>query len=118
MANVYDVAYTLEKAIRDSDDFKRLKQLYENVNNDPSSKRLFDSFRETQFELQQKQMMGEDISEEDIQKAQQQFTLIGQHEGIAQLMQAEERMSMIINDITKVVMKPLEELYGAPEGLQ
>ncbi|MEC1715078.1 YlbF/YmcA family competence regulator [Schinkia azotoformans] len=118
MANVYDVAYTLEKAIRDSDDFKRLKQLYDIVNNDASSKRLFDSFRETQFELQQKQMMGEDISEEDIQKAQQQFTLIGQHEGIAQLMQAEERMSMIISDLTRVIMKPLEELYGAPEELQ
>jgi cell fate (sporulation/competence/biofilm development) regulator YlbF (YheA/YmcA/DUF963 family) len=118
MSNVYDSAYSLEKAIRDSDDFKKLKQLYDNVNNDASSKRLFDSFRETQFELQQKQMMGEDISEQDIQMAQQQFALIQQHEGIAQLMQAEERMSMIVSDLTRVIMKPLEELYGAPEGLQ
>lgn len=116
MANVYDAAYSLEKAIRESDDFKRLKQLFDIVNNDESSKRLFDHFRETQFELQQKQMMGQDISDEDIQKAQQQFALIQQHEGISNLMQAEERMSMIINDLTRVIMKPLEELYGLPEG--
>ncbi|HHY74438.1 MAG TPA: YlbF family regulator [Bacillus bacterium] len=118
MTNVYDVAYSLEKAIRESDDFKRLKQLVNSINSNEASKRLFDSFRETQFELQQKQMMGDDISEEDVQKAQQQFTLIQQHEGISQLMQAEERMSMIINDINRTIMKPLEELYGVPEGLK
>lgn len=117
MANVYDAAYSLEKAIRESDDFKHLKQLYDQVNNDVSSKRLFDRFRETQFELQQKQMMGQDISDEDIQKAQQQFTLIQQHEAISRLMQAEERMSMIINDLNRVIMKPLEELYGIPNNL-
>lgn len=118
MANVYDVAYNLEKAIRESDDFKRLKQLYDLVNNDAASKSLFDNFRETQFQLQQKQMMGEDISEEDVRKAEQQFAIIQQHEAISQLMQAEERMSMIIGELTRVVMKPLEELYGMPEGLR
>lgn len=115
MANVYDVAYDLENALRDSEDFRSLKNLFDTVNNDESSKRLFDNFRQTQFELQQKQMMGQDISEEEVQKAQQQFQLIQQHETISKLMEAEQRMTMIINELNKVIMKPLEELYGVPE---
>lgn len=118
VTNLYDVAYELEKALRESEDFKELKKLYDTINNDPSSKRLFDSFRETQFQLQQKQVMGEEISEEEVTKAQQQFQLIGQHEQISKLIEAEGRMTMMINDLNKIIMKPLGELYGVPEELK
>ncbi len=118
MANVYDAAYNLEKAIRESDDYKNLKQLYENVMKDETSKRLFNEFRETQFQLQQKQMMGEDLTDADVQKAQMQFSLIQQNEAISKLIQAEERMGMILSDLNRVMMKPLEDLYGMPGGFQ
>ncbi|WP_102347470.1 YlbF family regulator [Bacillus sp. Marseille-P3661] len=118
MANIYDVAYNLEQALKESEDFKQLKSLYDQINSDASSKRLFDSFRDTQLQLQQKQMMGQEITEEEVQKAQQQFNLIQQHDTISKLMEVEQRMSVIINDINKIIMKPLEELYGVPEDPQ
>ncbi|WP_034725948.1 YlbF family regulator [Calidifontibacillus oryziterrae] len=112
---MYDIAYSLEKALRESDEFKTLKSYYNSVSNDPSSKQLFDSFRETQFELQQKQVMGEEITEAEVHKAQQQFQLIQQHTVISKLLEAEGRMTMIINDLNKIIMQPLEKLYGVPE---
>lgn len=30
-------------------------------------------------------------------------------------MEAEQRMSMVIADLNKIIMKPLEDLYGLPE---
>lgn len=31
-------------------------------------------------------------------------------------MEAEQRMSMLIGELNKIIMKPLEELYGSVEG--
>lgn len=112
-ANVYDLGYNLEKALRDSDDFKTLKSLYDEVNADDSARTLFESFRDVQLNLQQKQMSGQEISPEEIEQAQKSVALVQQHYKISKLMEAEQRMSMTIAELNKIIMKPLEELYGS-----
>ncbi|MED1864666.1 YlbF family regulator [Fictibacillus nanhaiensis] len=112
MSNVYDVAYDLEKALRNSEDFTALKQSYDEVNNNPETKELFGKFRDIQVNLQQKQMNGQEVTPEEIEEAQKLFADVQQNETISKLMAAEQRMSMIINDLNKVITKPLEELYG------
>jgi len=110
--NLHDSAYALEKAIRQSDEYKQLQQMYHQVNADPAAKNMFDQFRQIQMNLQQKQMMGQEISEQEVQQAQSTVAVVQQNEKIAQLMQAEQRMSMIIGELNQLIMKPLEELYG------
>lgn len=110
--NLYDAAYALEKAIRQSDEYKQLQQMYHEVNADPAAKNMFDQFRQIQMNLQQKQMMGQEISEQEVQQAQSTVAVVQQNEKIARLMQAEQRMSMIIGELNQLIMKPLEELYG------
>ncbi|MFY0760336.1 MULTISPECIES: YlbF family regulator [Metabacillus] len=112
-ANVYDLGYDLEKALRESDDFKTLKRLYDEVNADDSARTLFESFRDIQLNLQQKQMSGQEISPEEIEQAQKSVALVQQHDKISKLMEAEQRMSMTIAELNKIIMKPLEELYGS-----
>ncbi len=115
MANMYDAAYDLEKEIRDSEDFKQLKEVYDKINSDEVTKRMFDNFRNIQLTLQEKQMRGEEITEEEVAQAQQTVQLVQQHEEINKLMEAEQRVSMLLNDINKIIMKPLEDLYGTAE---
>jgi cell fate (sporulation/competence/biofilm development) regulator YlbF (YheA/YmcA/DUF963 family) len=115
LSNLHDKAYELEKALRESEEFKTLKDLAAKVNEDPASKQLFDSFRAVQMDLQQKQMSGQQISEEEITKAQQQVELIRQHEVISKLMEQEQHLSMVINDVNKIILSPLEEIYGNKE---
>jgi cell fate (sporulation/competence/biofilm development) regulator YlbF (YheA/YmcA/DUF963 family) len=110
--NLYDAAYALEKAIRQSEEYKHLQKMYLEINADPAAKNMFDNFRQIQMNLQQKQMMGQEISEQEVQQAQATVGLVQQNEKIARLMQAEQRMSMIIGELNQVIMKPLEELYG------
>jgi cell fate (sporulation/competence/biofilm development) regulator YlbF (YheA/YmcA/DUF963 family) len=110
--NVYDAANELEKAIRQSDEYKQLQQMYNEVNADPAAKNMFDNFRQIQMNLQQKQMMGQDISEQEVQQAQATVAVVQQNDKISRLMQAEQRMSMIIGELNQLIMKPLEELYG------
>jgi cell fate (sporulation/competence/biofilm development) regulator YlbF (YheA/YmcA/DUF963 family) len=111
--NLYDAANELERAIRQSDEYTRLKKMYQEVYADPTARKMFESFRDIQMNLQQKQMMGQDISQQEVEQAQKMVQLVQQNPKIVQLMEAEQHMSMIIADLNKVIMKPLEELYSS-----
>ena len=111
MVNVYDQANALENALRESEEFQQMKELYSKVNEDAESKKLFDDFRDIQMTLQQKQMQGEELLEEEIQKAQNSAQEIENDENIKGLMEAEQKMSQLIQDLNRVIMKPIEELY-------
>lgn len=113
--NLHDAAYDLERAIRNSNEFNDLKKMYDAVNADEAARRMFENFRSIQMQLQQKQMMGEDITQEEVEHAQKTVALVQQHDTIGRLMEAEQRMSVIINELNQIIMKPLEELYSAAQ---
>src|SRR5699024_7482564 len=115
VSNIYDSAYDLEKAIRNSEEFTKLKEAYDAVMADESAKKMFDNFRNTQMELQEKQMQGQEISEEEVEEARKVVELVQQHEDISKLMEEEQRLNVVINDVSRIITKPLEELYGNPE---
>lgn len=115
MANLYDNAYDLEKAIRESDEYQHLKNCYDELEKDETGKKMFENFRNLQMNLQQKQMQGQEVSQEEAQQAQQQMQLMQQHEGISKLMDAEQKMSVVVNDLNGIITKPLEELYSSQQ---
>ena len=112
--NIHDVAYELQKAIAENDDFKTLKESYAAVQADAASKNLFDEFRTMQLSLQQ-MMQGQEITEEDNQQAQEVVVRIQQDAKITKLMETEQRLNVVIGDVNKIIMKPLEELYSAQQ---
>ena len=97
--NLYDYANQLEQALRDSDEYKAIKDAFAKVKENEESKKLFDEFRETQMNFQQKQMQGQEIPEEELAKAQEQAQAIEKDENISQLMQAEQKMRYLIKQL-------------------
>src|SRR5699024_11847009 len=63
--NIYDAANQLESDLRKTDEFKNLEKAFEDLKEDEEASSLFDKFRVVQQTIQQKQMMGEEITEED-----------------------------------------------------
>lgn len=110
--NIFDNARELEKSIRESAEFADLRIQYANLYADEAASKLFDDFRTVQFNLQEKQMTGQQISQEEVAQAQQMVAVIQQNEKITRLMEAEQKMSSVIAEVNKIVMKPLEELYN------
>ncbi|MBI5975785.1 YlbF/YmcA family competence regulator [Staphylococcus canis] len=110
--NLYDHANKLEQALRESDEYQAIKNAYEKVKSNEESKKLFDDFRETQLNFQQKQMQGEEIGEEDLKKAQEQAQQIEKDENISELMAAEQKMSQVFQEINQIIVKPLDEIYA------
>lgn len=111
MSNMYDSANDIEKAIRNSVEFKELLESYRNVMNDEEAKQLFEAFRDTQMNLQEKQLQGIEISQEEIDRARQIVEKVQQNEMISKLIEKEQRLNLIINDISRIITKPLEDLY-------
>lgn len=112
MSNIYDNAYSLEQAIRESTEFKNLKEAYEAVMSDSESKEMFESFRDTQLELQEKQMQGLEITEEEVEQARNVVERVQGNPVISKLMEEEQRLNLIIGEISSIITKPLEEVYG------
>ncbi len=109
-------AHDLEQAIRESNEFKELEAAFAAVMQDDIARTMFEDFRNTQMTLQEKQMMGEEITQEEVQEAQQIVERVQQHEGISTLMEKEESMNQAVTEISRIITKPLEELYGAQEA--
>ncbi|AQY51898.1 hypothetical protein PWEIH_03021 [Listeria weihenstephanensis FSL R9-0317] len=114
--NIYDIANDLEKGIRETEQFTNLKQAYADVNADPEAKVKFDRFREVQVTIQEKQMSGQEIDEETIDLAQEVAEEVQNNKAIVQLMEREQAMSLIINDLNRIIMTPLQELYDVKEN--
>ena len=110
--NLYDHANQLEQALRESDEYQAIQKAYAKVKENQESKDLFDEFRETQLSFQQKQMQGEEIGEEELQKAQEQAQKIENDSNISELMAAEQNMSQVFQEINQIIVKPLDEIYA------
>lgn len=115
MSNMYDHANNLAKSLKDSEEFGQLKEAYEQVMGNEDSKNLFGRFRETQLNLQEKQMEGVEITEEEVQTANKVVEEVQQDESISNLLDTEQHLNTTINELSQIITKPLEELYQETE---
>ena len=113
MSNIYDTANQLERDLRELQEFKTVKESFEAIYADETARALFEEFRTVNVELQQKQFSGQEITEEDIQKAQELGQKVSENEYIKALMEAEQRLNTIMQDINRIITNPLQELYSA-----
>lgn len=110
--NIYDTANQLERDLRELPEFLAVKSAYDKVKENEISYELFKAFQKLQFDLQQKQISGEEITQEDSIASHEIAAKIQADDLIAELMQKEQILSTIINDLNQVIMRPIQELYS------
>lgn len=107
--NVYDKAYELAKAIKNSNEKKNLLKAKQKVDKDQKAKEMYNDLVDLQLEFQQKQLKGEDISEDDIEKLQKKQEIALMHSDIQSLFEAEKRLSIMFEEIQKIIYDAIEE---------
>lgn len=112
MSNIYDSANQIEREIRTLPEFLSLKEAFEQVKAEPEAYQLFQDFQALQMELQEKTMKGEEFSEEDAKNAQEMAEKVQSQAVINELMQKEQTFSLIMNDLNKIIMTPIRDLYS------
>lgn len=114
--NIYDAAHALAKALRESTEFKELKEAQVNLKADSSALNMLTDFRKQQFELQKQQLSGLEVADEQKEKIEKLFEVISLNTLVKNFMQAEYRVAVMLQDIQKTIGEATDEIFD-PELL-
>ncbi|MCQ2550893.1 MAG: YlbF family regulator [Clostridia bacterium] len=101
--NVYDRAHELANAIKGCQEFKDYEELKAKVAENPELDKMIKDFQGKQFEMQTKQMIGEELDEEFMGNVQAMYQIIMKDPLATEYMQAEMRFSLMMNDVYKIL---------------
>lgn len=110
---VTEAAQNLQNTIKETDAFKDLSEKYNALHEDKDAYEIFKDFQKNQDDLRQKQMAGEQISEEDMKGAQELATKMNTFDTIKNLMESEKAMGQMIDDANMLITQPLRDLYNS-----
>ncbi|WP_336637079.1 YlbF family regulator [Lysinibacillus fusiformis] len=111
MVNIYNDINALEATFRKTPEFEALQAAVEVVKSDEEALNVFKNFRKIQIELQKKQLAGEDILEDELVYAQKASQLVQQNEKISAMLEAEMKLSKVIEEVNRILIKPIQGLY-------
>ena len=112
-SNLYDTANQLEREIRQDEAFQTLSASFNRLKQNEEAYGIFKEFQAFQQEMHQKMMAGEEMTEEEAQKAQELSQKIQQDGIVSDLMQKEQAFSLVANDLNRIIMGPVRDLYEA-----
>ncbi|MCD2256640.1 YlbF family regulator [Agrilactobacillus fermenti] len=110
-ANIYDTANQLEQELQQTDEFLALQKAFADMKKDDFAFATFKKFQDKQLELQQKQMNGEEFSDEDVQSMQGMSEQLSKFDTINNLMDQERKMSALMDELNRIISKPIADIY-------
>lgn len=109
--NIYDSANQLEQDLRKTTEVSELKLAFEDVKANDLAYKLFDKVQNKQFELQQKQMQGQEITDDDVNSMRELTDQLSNYSEIQNLMEKEQKMNSMMDELNKIISKPIAEIY-------
>lgn len=107
--NPYDKARELARAIEDSDVFKKFRENKAIVDQDEATKKMVEDFQKRQFDLEMKQMRGEELSHEDSEKMQELFRILSLNQKGSDYLTAQYQFSLMMQDISKILSEVIDK---------
>ncbi len=101
--NVYEQAHQLDRAIKESEEYKQYEAMKEKVAEKPELEKMLKDFAQKQMALQAKQMMGEVPSQEVVQSVQNLYEIVSKDPLAAEYLQCEMRFSMMMQDVFNIL---------------
>lgn len=103
--NIYDEAYALAKALKESDEQKRLVEAEKALKTNPDAKKMTAEYLVLQQKVSYLQMMHErDKAEKEYKKLQDMAVLVSNNELAAAYVQAFIHWNQMTSDINKIVV--------------
>lgn len=108
--NIYDIANQLERAIRRLPDYEAIAALKEKIDAEPKAKDLLEEFIAFQGHVQQAIVTGQMPTEADQEKMKAFGEQIEASTILKPYFEAQQRLSVYLTDIEKIIFKPFHEL--------
>lgn len=119
--NAYDEANDLAKALKESTEYKNFLAAKEKLEKDPQKFEMAKDYIRKQMEFQSIQMMGQELSEEQVKSYNTLADTIMGITEIAEFFQAQMYFSVIFQDITDIIAKAVDldlGLFDSEEGCE
>ncbi len=101
--NVHDEAHNLAKAIKESPEYKQYAELKATASQNEELAAMLNDFQAKQFEIQAKQMMGEELDSDLMEQIQSLYQILMKDPLASQYVQAEMRFSLLVNDVYNIL---------------
>ncbi|NLJ72980.1 MAG: YlbF family regulator [Syntrophomonadaceae bacterium] len=108
MANPYDKAHELARAIMESEPYKAYVEAKQIIENNPDYKSQILIFRNKQMRLNEKQMRGEDLSEDEIAQITSDYQELNQIKELVDFFNAEMSFVTLFNDIQQIIQQKID----------
>jgi len=109
--NPYDAAHNLAKALRESPQFKEMKEAQAAMKTDDTGKKMLLDFRAEQVKMYKKQLSGIEPSAEEKKKIENLYEVVNMNVLIKRLLDAEYKVSTLLHDIQKIISEANDEIY-------
>ena len=101
--NVYEEAHALERAIKESEEYKQYKATKDKIDANEDLKKMMDDFHQKQLEVQTKAMMGEELTDEMQQSVQNLYQIVAADPLAAEYLQCEMRFQVMMQDVFNIL---------------
>lgn len=109
--NPYDAAHNLAKALRESSEFKEMKEAQAAMKTDDTGKKMLLDFRAEQVKMYKQQLSGIEPSAEEKKKIENLYEVVNMNVLIKRLLDAEYKVSTLLHDIQKIISEANDEIY-------
>lgn len=107
--NIYDVAHQLAKELNASEDYQSYVLAKNKVKEDAANTKMLADFQMKQFEIQQYQILGQEVSQEKQAELERLYSLVSLNPVIKDYLEAEFKFSRMMNDIQKILSEAVKE---------
>ncbi|MFC3928487.1 YlbF/YmcA family competence regulator [Streptococcus caprae] len=108
--NVYDLANELERGIRALPEYKAVQEAKTAIAADATASQLWDRFVASQEKIQVLMQTGQMPSQEDQDEMKELGEAIEGNATVKAYFDAQQRLSVYIQDIERIIFTPLQEL--------
>lgn len=115
--NVYDEANDLAKALKESQEYKKFKDAELNLKTNEEHYAMARNYAQKQMTLQAKQMMGQELSDDEIETYNSLTSSILSVPSIAAYFQAQMQFGVVFQDVMDIISKAVDlDMNGMLSG--
>lgn len=112
MINIYDTINQLQADVRETAQYKTLRDAFEAVQADAVASETFTRFSQAQAEINATMQSGQEPAQEQVSNWQAIAAEMDGIDALKALMAAEQAMNSLLTEINDIVTKPIAELYS------
>ncbi|MCH3923122.1 YlbF family regulator [Limosilactobacillus sp.] len=118
VVNIYDTANEMSRQLVETQEFIGLKKAFNELKEDKEAFESFKKFQTMQATAQQKQMQGQNPTDDEIKAIQTLAKEISGKKAVQNLMNNERQVDQMLQQLNKTITTPLQDLYSEimPQG--